>query len=480
MKKLLSQFGVDGGRSEAGARRGSALLITLLLLGILMTLALGVSSLVIREIVVTQSVVDANKAYYAAEAGVEHALLGLNRKLAGYEPVGEFSPPSENDNGGSGSGGGEANPALASQTVRAVDPDYAFSYSTSNKTDAVPGFPDDEPIFVEQVAVSGEGGSLVADCRPAGARTPFALALNKQQFYEQCPRATYRKLGLNETHIIPLFSTDDSGQPQNVNDFLVQYYLNVRDGSQFYGALKDLRLESFDVLRWKLYGKPLVDSGVQRTESIADFYPGVTNNGPLSPVCIGTDATIRAVTTNVISGAQGESCIFPSLSKKPPAAEDVDLAADLNDVTLWSAARECYMTDAGLGVTGGALIKGTTVGDPTGCQMRDFIDSHRENYLILTNMVNPTVLGVANLKDPDQLARADIYYRVLARKPEPGADPASVPRLVKDFAEISSFGSSAAGRAVKSLSVRYKAPGFLPVFNFSLYKTRDNAPELPE
>jgi hypothetical protein len=430
-----------------------------------MTLALGISSLVIREIVVTQSVVEANRAYYAAEAGVEHALLGLNRKLAGYEPSG-FYPAAE------GEGQIEnADQSVFSTRVLVLDPDYAFSYETSNQTDAVPGFTDDQPIFVEQVAVTGDQGQQVADCRLAGARTPFALALNKEQFYQQCPRATYRKLGLNETHIIPLYSVDDSGQPENVSDFLVQYYLNVRDGSQFYGALKDLRLESFDVLRWKLYGKPLVDSGVQRTESIADFYPGVSNNGPLSPVCIGTDATIRAVSGGS-GGVEPETCIFPSLSKTPPSAEAVQSGSDLNDVTLWSAARECYLTDAGLNVTGGALIKGTTVGDPTGCQMRDFIDSHRENYLILTNMVNPNVIGISNLKDPNQLARADIYYRVLARKPLPGAEPGSVPRLVKDYAEISSTGSTAAGRVIKNLSVRYRAPGFLPVFNFSLYKTR--------
>lgn len=440
-------------------QRGSALLITLLLLGVLMTLTLGVSALVIREIRVTQSVVDANKAFYASESGVERSLLGLTQKLAGYEPAGQY-PPAEQVNIPFD------DQSVDSKTVLlAVDPGYRYEFSTSNQTDSVPGFPDDQPIFVEQVA-SADGGE-VADCRLVGASSQFSLALNKKQFYEQCPRATYRKLGLNETHIIPLFSDDGQDSTLTVNDFLVEYYLSTRDGSDFYGSLQGLKLESFDVLRWKIYGKPLTSSEVQRTESIADFYPGATGNGPDTPVCIGTDATILAA-----EGEYRESCIIPTLSKKPPSAETLASGENLTDFTLWSAARECYQTDAGSGVTGGALIKGTTIGDFTGCFMRDFVDNHKENYLVLTNMMNPNVVGISNLRDPSQLARANIYYRVLARRPAAGDDPDSVPKLVKDYAEIRGVGYAAGGEVVKSLDVRYKAPGFLPVFNFSLYKTK--------
>lgn len=435
------------------AKKGSALLITLLMLGVLMTMTLGISTLVIREIRVTQSIVDANKAYYAAEAGVEDSLLVLSTSLPGAEPEGSLDAGNDQN-----------------------DPSFAYSYSTSNKTDSVPSFPKDQPIFVDRVALL-DGGQVNADCQITNARNPLAIAYTNEQLYQECPKATYRKLGLNETHIIPLYSVQDDGlTTDTVNDFLVEYYLNLKDGSDFYDALQGMKLEEFDVLRWKIYGKPLVDSGPQRTESIADFYPGVTNNSPDRPVCIGTDANIRAV-----EGANQETCVFPSLSKRPPT--DIDKPnLDLSDVTLWSAARECYQTDAGQAVTGGALIKGTTIDDATGCQMRDFIDNHKENYLILTNMVNPNVAGISNLNDPSQLARADIYYRVLARRDTEMdikmsklapkmVKGLSAPKLVKDFAEISSQGFSAAGKVTKSLDVRYKAPGFLPVFNFSLYKT---------
>jgi hypothetical protein len=446
MQKLKLQLG--------GSKKGSALLITLLMLGVLMTLTLGVSALVIREIGVSQSVVDANKAFYASEAGVEMALLELSEKGTGFEPNGKFDSEEGSE-------------------IFKIDPSFAYKYETSNRTDSVPSFPDEQPIFVESATSIDNEGLQIADCKLTNARNPFALAYNKDQLYENCPRATYRKLPLNETHIIPLYSIED-GSSENVEDFLVEYYLNLKDSNSLYGSFRELKLENFDVLRWKLYGKPLTGVGAQRTESIADFYPGVTNNGPDRPVCIGTDASIRAVKDLT----KAETCVFPSLSKKPPQALGQGEAPALSDVTLWSAARECYLTDAGAGVTGGALIKGTTQeDDATGCQMRDFINNHKENYLILTNMVNPNIVGISNLRDPSQLARADIYYRVLARKDTLTEE---TPKLVKDFAEIRSFGFASAGNVVKSLDVRYKAPGFLPVFNFSLYKTKTTDDESEE
>ncbi|MCC6643544.1 pilus assembly PilX N-terminal domain-containing protein [Candidatus Peregrinibacteria bacterium] len=417
-------------------KRGSALLITLLLMGALLTITLGISTLVLREIHVTQSVVDANKVYYSAEAGVERALLGLSRNGAGYEPSGTF-------------------------TADAADlaADFKYQYLTSNTNDSVPGFggagfsPEDKPVYVEP-ALTVDG---LIDCVMSSAKNPFALAISKDRLYKECPRATYRKLALNETHIIPLFSTASGGGSVKVEDFIVQYYLNVHDGSGLWGEFKGLDLQKFDVLRWKLYGKPAGSVGAQRTESIADFYPGINNNGPLNPVCIGTNGGI----TSTVADAP-EKCIFPVLSVDTPGG------GAGKDQTLWSAARECYLTDAGSLVTGGALIKKTSSTSGAGCEMRDFINSHEENYLVLTNMVNPNIVGISNIKDPAQLARADIYYRVLAKRDAGGVEE---PKLVKDYAEITSTGFAKTDSVAKTLNVRYKAPGFLPVFNFSLYKT---------
>jgi len=182
-------------------------------------------------------------------------------------------------------------------------------------------------------------------------------------------------------------------------------------------------------------------------------------------MCIGTDPNMRS--------PAGESCNFPVLS----VAENFDTdqvgstAIDAALGGLWSAARECYMTDAGAAVTGFQDIKKATVGDPVGCDMKFFVQNHRENYLILTNMVNPDVVGISNINLKDQLRKADIYYRVLSRTCAEGET--DCPELVRDYADIQANGYANNDAVVKSLDVKYKAPGFLPVFNFSLYKTSD-------
>lgn len=419
-------------------KQGSALLITILMMGLLMTLTLGISSLVLREIKINQSIVDSNKAYYAAEAGVENALLRLKKNSAGYEPKGEFSVISDEENE-------ESTGNL--DFLRKYNPSYHYQYDVSNQASSVPSFPDDQPIFVSNFAKTGMDGNTSVKCAISNSLNPLALAKDKKGLYQDCASATYRKLGLNETVIIPLYSTNENGQPEDVEDFIVEYYLNVKDDDNFAEAFKGISLDKFDVLRWKIYGLSKGENQNRRTESIADFYPGVTGNSESEPVCIGTNK-------NVIS-LGNETCVYPSMSVSGGIGSDAQ---------LWSAARECYMTEAGIGVTGGD-IKKATLENPDGCSIKIFIQTHNQNYLVLTNMINPDIVGIYNVKDPSQLAHADIYYRVLTYSDEKS------PKLVKDFAEIKSFGYSLSDNVIKSLNVNYKAPEFLPVFNFSLYRT---------
>lgn len=64
---------------------GSSLLIALIVMGILMTLALGVSDILIGTLKDKRLLLDKTKAWYAAESGIEQALLKAAENLPGFE-----------------------------------------------------------------------------------------------------------------------------------------------------------------------------------------------------------------------------------------------------------------------------------------------------------------------------------------------------------------------------------------------------------
>ncbi|MFA6435615.1 MAG: hypothetical protein WCW30_00540 [Candidatus Gracilibacteria bacterium] len=65
--------------------RGSALLISLLLMAFLMVFGFGISQIVVDSIRVERNVVDAGMAYFSAEGAVESALYYRENRLPGYE-----------------------------------------------------------------------------------------------------------------------------------------------------------------------------------------------------------------------------------------------------------------------------------------------------------------------------------------------------------------------------------------------------------
>lgn len=392
-------------------------------MGVLMIFVVGISNLVIREISLTQSVVDSNKAFYAAEAAVEDALLTMSMNPPGYEPKDEE--------------GAELPDYYSELSLK--DSGFDYQYDISNQTDMIPYFPEDQPIYVSILA--GER------CVISNALDPFAIPYSKQSLYGKRPECTYRRLGLSETHIITLHSYGKNGEVVDVNDFNVQYFvpyfknkLELEDSS----LLSNLKVSDFDILRWKLYGNPEGDNG--KTESISDFYPVSERADELNPFCIGSDVGLKKEPLEL------GRCTAPAIKINENGANPTV-----------SGARECYMADAGKVVTGGVEIKGIEENGPGfECSMATFMSSHNNNYLVLTNMVNPQLVGIQDpLRQPFKLRNADIYYRVIAKED-----------MVKDFAEIKANGNARGGQVVKSLDVKYKAPSFLPVFNFSLYKTK--------
>jgi type II secretory pathway pseudopilin PulG len=388
MKKCLTIRGWL--RKEA---RGSALLVTLLIMGVLMTLTLGLSTLVIKEIRQTGDIVTAGRAYYAAEAGIEQALYELGQGLPGYETEG-FDGWVNNDDDG-----------------------FEYRYKIENRADSMPYIPDDEPIFLNT------GG-----------------AVSKETLKDMYPEKTYNVLPLNQSVTIPLFVDVGGGEYKDVEDFLLEYYVDFNVEAlgvlPWFNSNKNI-VENFDVLRWKLFGNPKIadPNDPVKTEAISDFYPALVNGNPNNPICIGTDQNIE--TDNSVS------CSLP--------------ATIVGHNQFWSYARECYLSDAGLMVTAGQDIG-------TKCDIKRFMDNHKRNYLTITNIVNPEIIGITNPKLRNE--RANIYWRVIATGATGNASP-----LSRQLTTIKADGFANGGRVKQSIDVKVAASSFLPVFNFSLYRT---------
>ena len=192
-------------------RSGTALIVALLVMGVLMAISLALSTLVLRESTVTREFLDAGQSYYAAESASEIGLYGVKNNLPGWEPTGGIIPIKVDDN------------AVAQLKV-------------SNKCKAYPCF---------------DGGFDTATA---------------------APEAFYATLGLNESATIPLFVMGNDGNPTPVTDFVVEFYagfgpedLNVKNAN---GS----SVSDWDVLRWKIVGlNDSIQGQVPVTESISDF-----------------------------------------------------------------------------------------------------------------------------------------------------------------------------------------------------------------
>ena len=254
MKKLTTKIWLKQG-GFGTARSGSALLVAILVMGILMTLTLGLSDLVIREIRQTGDMVAAGKAYFAAEAGVENALLDLHDNLPGYETK---KLPASGTN------------TVAQDNYVAIKDEASgldARYRILNKASSVPFFDQDKPIFL--------GNSNVPT--------------NVNFVYESAPEATFSELPLSESAVIPLYSSSDDGKTyENVKDFLIEYYVNFNDTELQQSGLKSPdEFNNLDILRWKIFGKPAVGD-TTKTDAISDFFPAAFKSSALNPMCIGT------------------------------------------------------------------------------------------------------------------------------------------------------------------------------------------------
>ncbi len=189
-------------------QKGTALLVALLVMGVLISISLALSTLILRESLSIRELIDAGKAYYAAESGIEEALYYLDSRLPGWE-------------------GNENN-------LGAVSDKATFSYVVKNKCNSYPCFDEDE------------------------------YNLDLMQAYNY-----YDVLDLNESITVPLFIVDNEGQVKAAKDFTVEFFtkFNPWTDLKFQNASD---LSGWDVLRWKLFGLKQTENGYA-TEALHDF-----------------------------------------------------------------------------------------------------------------------------------------------------------------------------------------------------------------
>jgi Tfp pilus assembly protein PilX len=382
--------------------KGSALIIALLIMGILMTLALGLSNLVIREVSITTDIVNSGKAYFAAEAGIESALLDLHQNLPGYEAK-EIITDGKFDVGG--------------QTYQAgisEDAELEYDYQIENRTHTIPHI-DTEII------------------------DPAIVNANKSR--------TFNVLRLNESVTIPLFVSDENGETIDISDFRVEYYI-AEDAISPSWLIKGAQ-EDIDMLRWKITGiKELgasPGSGPNAplkllTESIGDYLPTISGSNENQRTCFGTQ---ESLVSRVFNGINYDAeCLEATHGR------------------IYYFAREAYTFD--IRPKGGGEFEYVTVPHLEGVNpmtIGRFLENHSHNYLTLTNIFNPSM--IRGLSDFEKRQNARIYYRIVI--------PNENEYTIREFAKITSVGY--VRRLRKRIEALIRPDKFMPVFNFSLYRT---------
>jgi hypothetical protein len=410
-------------------RRGSALLVALLVMGVLMAVSLILSSLIFREIRITNDVVHAGKAYYAAESGIELALYELNNNLPGWETSkeGGISPQYEAMSFGD-------------------DDDVVGEYRVSNTCRSYPCF--DEGYDTSNVPL--------------------------QQYYAS--------LDLNESITIPLFVVDDEVEKAAEN-FTVQFYGAFKMSDLFLSGKVNEKLYGWDVLRWKLFG--IYNGGEEQddaatsnsqTETISDFTAISTEKQYAAPEAedvingqadFGNIAKVPSWFGSIMCGPHAGiretdliNCAAYSPKKTYKSTKlyedgdsenqgyEADLVLGQCDNT---EAREVYVYGGD-----GKLDENDEIAD---CYpIKSFLENHHLNYLVLTNLMNPAIFKESDPVKKNILSR--LYYRIEVY----GDD-----RIVRDHATIQANGYS--GDIKQSMQVQIKRGSYLPVFNFTLYST---------
>jgi len=395
-------------RKKIKNQDGSALLISLLLMGILTSVSLILASLVLRQLRITTWTIDSGKAYYSAESAIEVALYKLETSLAGFEtPSKKYLPLS----------------------VSGKDNDVVAEYRIDNTCSAYPCFDDS---YDKKTAENDDLSKF------------------------------YKKLDLNESITIPLFVVgfDENGEFKKipVKNFTVEFYAVINPSHDF--KMTSVNLAGWDMLNWKIYG---YNDATKRTDSISDFTALSMQNLGDEDASFSTNFKNPSWFGTMDCGdGRGRytdkiECLLYTLGENrvqrlKVEGQESEVFAGMCDNTQ---AREFYNYGDD---------KKLDVEDIWSCYpIKSFLDDHKYNYLTLTNLMNPSVLN-GDFTLAEKNAKSALYYRI-----EFFDEKKNASKGVRDSALITANGYS--GDSVKNISVKVKRGEFMPVFNFSLYST---------
>jgi hypothetical protein len=356
-------------------KKASALLTAILMSSVLVLLTIGVSSLIINDLRTTADLVAKEKAYFAAEAGIEKSLLLLKNNLPGYE----------------------------TKNVKTTFTDQSTknTFEILNKSTSFPHSQKNEP--------------------------------------------KWNILRLNESITVPLFTFDENNSTQEIKNFRVEYFV-AYEGKDFHDGQSTIEQEDIDVLRWKIFG---ISKDTKRTDAISDYFPSFKDANAANPMCLGTEQGISSAscqTANNVSAyharehyeyKNGETIYY---GKEPIGIE---------------ANYDCQKDSTGVACN---APQGSGIGYP----ISKFLENHETNYLTLTNLINPAVIQAKS--DSVRKAITNIYYRII-----PVEENDETPQILRDQTHIISTGTY--GNFQKTLEAHLPIDQFLPVFNFSLYRT---------
>lgn len=293
-------------------------------------------------------------------------------------------------------------------------------------TQKLPGYQPEKPIEAEGYSVR-----LLTQATDVPHVEPGSVGvLNKID--------AYNTLSLQDSVAIPLFTVDKNNEATSITKFLVKYFVPFTEKLQY------VDLQDIDILRWKIVG---ISRETGNAESIGDFTAASQHANASMPTCFGTDL-------GVVDAAIDGGCIH---NASAPSVQDFGAYKHVS--CSWNQARSHYE------YTPNTTFGGTDVLEASCYAIEDFLNRHEQNYLILTNLVNPDIVSAFGPEAREALSK--IYYRLVA------VEPVLRDKVVIESTGVSGgvLGTGIFGGSTKHLDLALAGNTFLPVFNFSIYKT---------